>query len=168
MPDTPPVIADPVAIRKEYLNHEASLRSLGSLYYLGAVVGVIVGGLWLVNPRNPFPYRDLVGVLMLLLAVAYWKLGGWLRDLDPRARLPANILAVIGLIGFPIGTLINAYILYLLNSQKAAVVFSAEYLAVREATPEIKYKTSWIVVVLAGLLCLVLLLGIVAAVSAKR
>jgi hypothetical protein len=173
MSETPPVINDPahdpVAIRRQYLNHEANLRSLGSLYYLGAFIGLLVGLLSLVGFRaQVMPHRQIIGVVMILLGLAYWKLGGWLRDLDPRARLPANILACIGLIGFPIGTVINVYILYLLNSKKAAVVFSEEYLLVREATPEIKYSTSWVVIVLAILLCLFVLLALVAAVFGKN
>jgi hypothetical protein len=171
MPDTPPVIAapiDPAAIRREYLNHETNLRSLGSLYYLGAFGGVVGGAVWIAVPQARIPYHQLIGVLMILLGIAYWKLAAWLRDLDPRARLPANILAVIGLVGFPIGTLISAYILYLLNSKKAAVVFSDEYVLVREATPEIKYKTSKIVIGFVVLLGLFIFIAILAAIFGKH
>jgi hypothetical protein len=162
MSDTPPVISDAAALRRQYLNHEASIRSIGSLYYLGAVIGLMVGALTLLGPRQAVPMRYLIGPLMILLGVAYWKLGAWLRNLDARGRIPATVLACIGLIAFPIGTLINAYILYLLNSKKAAVVFSDEYHRVIEATPEIKYRTSIVVVLFAVLLAIVLL-GAVAA-----
>jgi hypothetical protein len=168
MPDTPPPISDPAALRRKYLNHEASLRSLGSLYYLGAALGALGGIMALFGRTQSLPLGYLLGPLMILIGLAYWKLGSWLRALDVRGRIPANILACIGLLAFPFGTAINAYILYLLNSKKAAVVFSEDYRRVIEATPEIKYRTSKIVVVFAVLLGLFLLLALSAAILGKH
>ncbi len=77
----------------------------------------------------------------------------------------ANRPAITGLfIGYGIGLLIIGYIIYLLVSPKASVVFSPEYRDVIKATPHIKYKISCL---LKGLLFLLLgffLLGIVALV----
>ena len=168
MPDSPPIISDPAALRRQYLSHEASVRSIGSLYYLSSIMSLIVGIVTLLGISQTFPMRYILGPLMILLGVAYWKLGGLLRDLDPRGRMPATILSCIGLLGFPIGTLICAYILYLLNSKKAAVVFSDEYHRVIEATPEIKYRTSIIVIVLAVLLGIFLLVGLSAMILGKH
>jgi hypothetical protein len=56
-----------------------------------------------------------------------------------------TFFAFLGLIAFPIGTIINAYILYLLLSAKGKYVFSADYRAVITATPHIRYKMSFIV-----------------------
>jgi len=168
MPDAPPVISDPAPLRRQYLNHEASIRSIGSLYYLGAVFSLIAGALTFLGPYRAVPMRYLLGPLMILLGVAYWKLAAWLRNLDSRGRVPATILACIGLLAFPIGTLINAYILYLLNSKKAAVVFSDDYHRVIEATPEIKYRTSILVIVFAVLLAIFLLVAVSALILAKH
>jgi hypothetical protein len=49
------------------------------------------------------------------------------------------------LIGLGFGLLISGYILYLLVSAKATMVFSQEYRAIIDETPHIKYKTSCLV-----------------------
>jgi hypothetical protein len=72
------------------------------------------------------------------------------------ARIPTGILSGLGLLGFPLGTLINGYILYLIFSQKGKTVFSEEYQAVIEQTPHIKYRTSILVWILLGLVLLVI------------
>jgi hypothetical protein len=168
MSDAPPVINDPAALRRQYLNHEASIRSIGTLYCFGGVVSIIIGIVALFTTRQTALFRFLVGPLTILLGLAYWKLGVWLRDLDVRGRVPATILACIGLLGFPIGTLISAYIIYLLNSKKAAVVFSDEYSAVIDATPEIEYRTSWIIIAFVVLLSLCVIVALAAVVLGKH
>src|SRR4030095_8127226 len=90
--------------------------------------------------------------------------GTGLRRLRRWARIPTGILSGIGLLGFPIGTIINGYILYLIFSQKGKVVFSDEYRAVIEQTPHIKYRTSIVVWIVLGLLLLLIAAGIIAAV----
>lgn len=157
----PPVPAAPVdaeAIRRAHLSHEASLRAVGALYLLGSglLTFAAVASLITLVGETPAPETEdvslVVAVLFLLLAALQFQVGRWLRALNPKGKTPATVLAIIGLLGFPIGTLINAYILYLLNSKKGVVVFSPEYAAVRAATPHIKYKTSIIVWIFLGLL----------------
>ena len=62
----------------------------------------------------------------------------------------------LGLLSFPVGTIINGYILYLLFSKKGERVFSADYQAIVDATPHIKYKTSIIVWIFLVLLLLMI------------
>jgi hypothetical protein len=81
---------------------------------------------------------------------------GWgVRALRAWGRILGGVLSAIGLLGFPIGTLINGYILYLFLSKKGRTIFSPGYQDVIGATPDIKYRTSvvvWIfLVLLAGL-----------------
>jgi hypothetical protein len=64
------------------------------------------------------------------------------------------VLSEVGLLGFPIGTLINGYILYLLLSKKGRKVFSDEYRQIVSLTPHIKYRTSIVVCILLGLIVL--------------
>jgi hypothetical protein len=71
------------------------------------------------------------------------------------------VLSCFGLLGFPIGTLISAYFLYLLSSQKGVYIFSPEYARVIAATPHIKYKTSIIGWILLGILVFFIGLGII-------
>ncbi len=44
---TPPVPSDAESIRKQYISHEASVKSLGLLYLLGATLMVLVGSVML-------------------------------------------------------------------------------------------------------------------------
>ena len=77
------------------------------------------------------------------------------------------ILAAIGLIGFPVGTLISAYILYLLGCQKGVQVFSDEYAEVIAATPHIKYRSSKLVIGLVVLLVALIVIGLIAALATR-
>ncbi len=49
------------------------------------------------------------------------------RKLAPWARITTIVLAAIGLLGFPVGTLINGYILYLMLSKKGKRIFEDDY-----------------------------------------
>jgi hypothetical protein len=119
------------------------------------------------EPGNPGP-SYLTAVFFLVFAAAEGWIGWHLRKLDPRAKIPATLLAILGLLAFPIGTLINIYVLYLLHSAKGKYVFSPEYRAVITATPQIRYKMSIIVwIFIWFVLALVLLVAGVAQ-FAKR
>ena len=106
----------------------------------------------------------VVGLLVAALGVGQFWVGRGLRRLESWARTVSAILCGIGLLGFPVGTLINGYILYLLWSAKGKTIFTAEYRSVVEQTPHMKYKTSVVVWVVLGVLVLLVLAGIFAAV----
>lgn len=168
---------DNEAIRKRYLSHEASVKSIGTLYMLGAVIGglasimYVVGALAMLGRADQAPAAVgmmaasliAIGITVLYVFVArgLWQLQSW-------ARIVATVLSAIGLIGFPLGTLISAYFLYLLQSKKGSMVFSDEYKQIIKATPHIKYKTSVLVLVLLGLLVAVMLTGLVAFIASAR
>jgi hypothetical protein len=119
-------------------------------------VGIISGG---AKPETigVMAFLLVFGVIELTLAVG-------VRRLRPWARIPAVIVSCIGLLGFPVGTIISGYFLYLLASQKGATVFSREYQAVIQQTPHIKFRTPasvWIVIIV---LVLAIVGGITAAV----
>lgn len=158
------------AIRQLHIKHEASLRSVGILCYIGGAF-TLLGGLMMVLTLAGSPagsgvsgegsgfilglaiFYGLFGVGLFVLARGY-------RQLKPWVRIPGTIVSCLGLLSIPIGTLINGYILYLLWSQKGKVVLSSEYAQIIAATPHSKYKTSplvWIVLAL-------LIIGLVAAV----
>lgn len=164
---------DAPEIRRAHLNHEASIKAIGILYYLGAI-GAIVGaiglGLLLIAGDLPGPKADdmsagvvaVVGVLILALGALYLWLGRGMRTLKSSVRIPAGVLAGLGLLGFPVGTLINSYILYLLFSKKGTMVFSDEYKQIIADTPDIKYRTSIIVWIFLALIVAAIIFGIVA------
>jgi DNA-directed RNA polymerase subunit RPC12/RpoP/disulfide bond formation protein DsbB len=154
-------------IRKDYIQHEASVKSVGFLYLLGAAVVLLAAVGMLLSSRS-VGSNALVAILLLgLAAVQIWT-GLGLRRLQRWARIPSGILSGLGLLGFPFGTLINGYILYLLFSKKGTMVFSEDYQRVIEETPQVKYRTSILVWIFLGLLLLALIGVFVAAFFAKH
>ena len=159
-----------VAIRELHIKHEASIRSIGLLYYLGAffvllgAFGMLVGGGLASTSDGGAEGTGFMlgfGVGYLALGVFLFVMGRALRRLKRWVKIPVTILSVLGLLNIPIGTLISGYILWLLHSEKGKMVFSEEYAEIVEATPEVKYKTSILVWILLGLL----ILGLLAAMA---
>lgn len=139
--------AEAEAVRQAHISVEASLRSVGLLYYLGTV-GLIVSGIVMLAGRVE------IGTITLALGVAMGVVGYGLRTLKPWVRIPAIILAALGLLGFPVGTLINGYVLYLLLCAKGRHIFTPEYEEIRRATPHVRYRTSIVVWIVVGFLVL--------------
>ena len=163
--------SDVEAVRRELLKHETSIRSFGTLYLLGFAFTVLATvGLALVTIASPTAEDRgiliLLTVLYGLLAVLNYHLGQGLRRLDKKIRGLATFLSVLGLIAFPIGTLINGYFLYLLHSEKGKRVMTPEYQEVIAKTPHIKYKTPVWLIVLALLILGLVVFGMVAVFSA--
>ena len=146
-------------IRKGHIKHEASVKSIGILYFLAATVFILAafGGLATKEGQGIG-----VGLLLLCLGGLQVWMGIGLRRLKSWARIPAAVLSGIGLLGFPLGTIINGYILYLLLCQKGRTVFSDDYKRIIEQTPHIKYKTSIVVWIFLGILLLLLGFGLFA------
>jgi hypothetical protein len=158
-------------IRKEHIKHEASVKSIGILYYLGGAALTAVGlfGFAGAGMGNVVGAGELlIFIFFLLLGVGQLWVGFGLRRLRKWARIPTGILSGFGLLGFPLGTIINAYILYLVFSQKGKMVFSDEYRAVIEQTPHIKYRTSIIVWIVLGLLLLLIAFALFGAFAVRR
>jgi hypothetical protein len=136
------------ATRKAHISHEASIKAVGILYYLGGVLVTLAAAGGLLGARDAS-----IGLTLLLIGVGVGQFfAGWgVRALRKWGRTVGCILSAIGLIGFPIGTLINGYILYLFLSKKGRTIFSPEYQEVIAATPHIKYRTSIVVWILLAL-----------------
>jgi hypothetical protein len=155
-------------IRKVNIKHEASIKSIGHLYYFSAILMPLAGLGIMLGESSMGVARWITGSLLLVLGIVYFKLGGWFIKLNPKAKTPGTILACLGLFAIPLGTLINAYILYLMHSSKGKLVFSSEYQVVIDATPEIKYKTSKIIWALLIILGLFILLAIFGTIFGKK
>jgi hypothetical protein len=173
----PQELTDVESIRKRYLGHEASVKSIGTLYLIGGVFSLLISTVYIIagisSFGDPSPSNFAGPALELLVALAVgagflslgvlqiWS-GIGVRKLRPAARIGATVISAIGLLGFPIGTLVSAYFLYLLLSEKGSYVFSDAYKQVIALTPHMRYKTSiltWIVVIL--LVSLVLLVIVI-------
>jgi len=165
---------DAERIRRELISHEASIQSIGVLYLLGAVFGTFAGifitaaGVTAMTEHGQ-PDAAIVllgGVLVTVLSIGQGFVGFKLRQLRSWTRIPVGILSGIGLLGIPIGTIINGYILYLIFGEKGSRVFAPEYQKIIQKTPHIKYQTSIIVKIFLVLLLVLIGLIVLAAVFA--
>src|SRR5262245_1634191 len=115
------------AIRQAHIKHEASIKSVGILYYLGGAVAIIGGIVFLFAPM---PDRSMaVGSAVVVAAFGVGGLfTGWgIRQLQRWAQIVGSVFAGLGLLNFPVGTLINLYILYLFLSKKGRTIFAPDY-----------------------------------------
>jgi hypothetical protein len=137
---------DAESIRREHIGTETNLKSVGSLYYLGAFITTAIGVTMLGTEREEIA----VGVLFLAFATVQWIVGFGMRRLRAWARIFAVIFSCLGLFAFPLGTLINGYILYLLLHRRGKTVMTTEYQRIIAATPHVRYRTSlWVWIILA-------------------
>ena len=147
--------SDAADIRTRHLTHEASLQGIGSLYVLGGVIALIsaaflvygIAGMGAVGV-----FELIICAFLLVVGLCQMWVGMGLRKVQPWTKTPATVLAVLGLLSFPIGTLVNVYVLWLVHSEKGHVVLAPSYQNVIAQTPDIKYRTSIVVKVLACIL----------------
>jgi hypothetical protein len=161
------------AYRKKYLNHEASVKSIGALYMVGAIflvpfgLGLAVWAFANEDLTGPSTIEAIVGLCCLGYGVFQGFVAVGLRRLQSWARIATAVISVIGLlaglIGMRLGALISAYILYLVLSEKGQIVFSENYKRIIEQTPHIQYRTSIVIWLFVGLLFALLFLGLGAA-----
>ncbi len=168
-------IGDADAVRNEHLKHEASIQSVGYLYYLSGAAVIMASAIFGTGFGRPDGRSGETNTGMIIAGSVMFSIGCiqlWtahgLRRLKPSARIPATLFSCLGLLGFPVGTLINGYILYLLHSKKGRTVMTADYAQVIAQTPHIKYKTSIIVWIFLGLVVALLAAGIIAGFTTRR
>ena len=141
--------AEAEAIRRAHISHEASIKAVGLLYYLGGVGVTLAAAASLLGARDASVTLTLA---LIALGVGQFFAGWAVRALRPWGRILGCVLSGLGLLGFPIGTAINAYILYLFLSKKGRTIFAPEYQAVIAATPDVRYRTSILVWIFLALL----------------
>jgi hypothetical protein len=110
-----------------------------------------------VDPSEPL-LRPL-GAFYVLLGTVSVVVAWGMRRLRKWAAGAAIALSGISLLAVPVGTLVGAYILYLLLSAKGRRIFAADYADIVAATPHVKYRTAigvWI-----GLVALLLMIGLI-------
>ena len=155
-------------LRHQYIKHEAALQSLGVFYLIAAVCAGMwaATGIWAaLSIVDPVPRSAALSPYLALLAVAVLHgLGGiQLWRLKRSARAAGLVIAVLGLLLFPCGTLLGPYAMYLLLSHKASVVLSDSYHSAVVVTPHItptKFRTSATVL---GVALLIVIGGILLA-----
>jgi uncharacterized membrane protein YphA (DoxX/SURF4 family) len=149
--DDVPANPEADAIRRAHINHEASIKAVGFLYYLGGVL-LTVGGIASLVGAPRAAAGAAIALLLVVVGIGQLFAGWGVRSLRPWGRIVGCVLSAIGLLGFPIGTLISGYILYLLLSKKGRTIFTPGYQEVIAATPHVKYRTSIVVWIFLALI----------------
>lgn len=161
-PPSLPLSSDYEAIRKAHIKAENTAKTAGALYYIGAVVFMVASLASLLDVFGAREGQALVALVsamfVLALGLGVGFLAHSLRTLKSWVRIPAIILSCVGLLGFPIGTLIHGLILSAIAGKKGRMIFSPEYKDIIAATPHIRQNTSMGVKVLLGLLLVLLLI----------
>lgn len=157
--------SDAEQVRREHLRTEASIRSIGTLYLVvGILIGVSVSSQMssllreFEGPERQGALVGIVGIPIILILVG-WKL----RKLSRAATIFAGIGSALGLLAFPVGTLINGLILYTLFCKKGRFVVTPAYKQIVAETPHIRYRTSIVTWVLLAILILLAVIGIAVA-----
>ena len=133
--------------RRQLLRHEASIRTVGTLHYV-SFVGLALVTVGLTAAVVMSGQAEMFSSILSILALAaftmfFYYVASGLRKLNPSVKIWATLISCFGLLGFPLGTLFNLYILWLLHSDKGKRVLTAEYQAIVARTPHIKYQTAW-------------------------
>lgn len=136
--------------REEHASAESGIRAMGAVFWLQGFALAVVAGFSLAVAQETFAQTVAaiaggpvaLGIVFAFGLLMVW-MGGRLRMLDPNARLPGLAFAGVGLLAFPIGTVLSLYFLALLSSQKGRHVFSAAYREAREGTPEMTPPIAW-------------------------
>lgn len=136
-----------VALRQAHLQHEVQLKSVGSLYLLAALVWGVASAIGTpvyfdLHPFEPAWLKVITVALLLLTVLVLVVVGVGFRGLQSWVRIPGAALSIGGLLLFPLGTLINAYVLYLMFCAKGRTVLAPDYARVRAATPHLRYRRS--------------------------
>lgn len=153
-------------IRRLHLKHEASLKAVGFLYLVGGILMLAwmlaFSSAMIVSPERggggAVGSQEMVMVILiggvLVAIVGAQMVAGWgLRKLRPWATIPTAIVAGVGLLSIPVGTLFGIYVFYLLFCAKGRMVLSPGYREIVEATPHLRYRTPrWIWILLISLL----------------
>lgn len=151
-------------IRREHLGHETRIRGLGGLWVLGGgafsaiiLLNLVVLLTIAIRQDHYFGFWETIVYYGIFLAggLAFFGTGIDLRRLRPRARITGSFVSIFSMLLIPVGTILGIYGLYLLHARKGRKVLSQEYLQIRAATPEIRYRSGKV-----AIFVFVLLLGL--------
>ena len=148
-------------VRRQHLGQEAQIKSIGSLYYLGAIVSIIGVAVALIGKPLRFAPEVVAGIAVTALFIPIQFFVGYgLTHLRNWARIVALVFAFLGLLAFPVGTVICVIVIILLLLKKNTMIFSPEYKEIIAATPHIKRKISIVFKIALVIFALIILLAL--------
>ena len=125
-----PLVAPPSSLRVPRITVRPSgLTILAVLYWLSAIIAILgglayVAGIALLLPLGFLAIFWVLGVALIVIGVLDIVIGWGLWNLKRWARTVAIVLAVIGLISFPIGTVISIITLWYLFKPEIKACFA--------------------------------------------
>lgn len=143
--------------RLVHLREEATVRAYGCLSLLVALFGSV----WLVTFFTLIGFQShwhsglfvtAVAVGAPLFGVALVVVGVGFLGLRPWSRIAGVGVGVLFLPFLPVGTILGAFLLWVLTSTKGRIVLSPEHERIRERTPHVKPWPLAIVILFALLL----------------
>ena len=164
----PDDLAEAEAVRRAHITHETLIKSLSALHLIGAVFGflwliafaaVVVPHIDRTEDSGPAPLFVLIFTgINLALGLGLRGLRPWARWVDVALNGISLLLCVLSVIpavlwggGGPdvagvalVFLIMPGFVLYLLISPKAAVVFSPGYKDIIARTSHVKMKMSWL------------------------
>jgi len=149
-PASDPEQAQRERIRREHIGLETRIRGLGGFWVLSGgafslllLSSIVMTLTFVLREQHYWRLGETLFYYAIFLAggLAFVWTGIGLRRLDARARIAAVILSLFSLVIIPFGTMLGLYGLYILNIRKGRTVFTPEYALIREATPEIRYRS---------------------------
>lgn len=151
-------------VRHSHINHEANIKSIGSVYLLCGglcfVVCIVIYNMGSAGFRTTTTEWKMWIAIFGVLSVFQLVVAMGVSYLRPWARTPAIVLSILTTVGVPIGTVLGPYFLYLLMSAKGQTVFSEEYRSIISETPLIKVRTPLIAWIVLGCFLLAIASGI--------
>ena len=169
--------ANAEVIRQAHISTEASIKSIGCLYYigtLGLLVAVITTGSTVFHSSGTAKtdYLMLMGLIVGLILTA--SLGYGLRRLRFWAAVIAAVISaasvLFGLLSLPqsiIGILIQVLIISTVIGKKGRRVLASDYQQIIAETPHVKHRTATWLWVLLAVLVIILIIGAVAAMKSN-
>jgi hypothetical protein len=161
----PPAPSQVEATRAAHIETEATIKAVAGLILLFAALMLLVGSLSFNEKPGCATSPFMTGPVLVVLSLVLGAVGVGMRRLRSWARIPGALVSSIGLLGFPIGTLISGYALVKLLGRQGRLVMSEEYREIIVATPHVKRKTSVVLKVLLFVLLAIIAIGIIAAIT---
>ncbi|MEN3942802.1 hypothetical protein WJU23_15995 [Prosthecobacter sp. SYSU 5D2] len=138
-------------LRRDHLSAEGAIKSVGILLILGGLVTLSAGSS---APAEVIQIGllNVPAAFLIIVGAVQTGIGLGIRLLKPWSRIPGILICALGLLNFPVGTVFCALFIYYLANKRGTFVLSPEYKAVVAATPQVKRKTSILLIVFLLLL----------------
>lgn len=157
--------SDHEGTRNELGPHERNVRALSLWFWMLGIGSAVAAVSALTKVDRGLANGASLGFLQIVLLLiipwsALFLVGAWhLPRFTKTGQVLGAVGSALGMVSFPLGTLIGVFALWVLLGKRGQAVFTQEYRAAIAATPQLKYGLSIGTKVALGLLVLVAILA---------